>query len=50
MRRGESSKRGVLNGDDVEDGGTGLEAVKKGEKHRPASQAVVLDYGEGGER
>ena len=40
----------ILNGDDVGDGVTGLEAVKKGEKHRPASQAVVLDYGEGGER
>ena len=37
----------ILNGYNVGDGVTGLEAVKKGEKHRPAPEAVVLDYGEG---
>ena len=40
----------ILDGDVVGDGVTGLEAVEKGEKHRPASQAVVLDYGERVER
>ena len=38
--------RRVLNGDNVRDWVTGLEAIEEGEKYRPPGKRVVLDYEE----